>query len=753
MKRIYALLFNLTLISSHSIAKPSKIDTKYEADNSSENLKSIRGKVDYTIKSGDTLLAIARKHYTTRAEIRAANSMRKGEILRLGRVIKVPTNTFFPKGAIAKHSIQKGDTLLTIAKKYSSTTDEICALNSITKKTNLKLGRVLKIPTNTYKSKKESKKKKVEKRVEKPIEKKVATTKEKVVKVALKEDNSSKIPLTIASVVKEEREKSVQEEKLKELKAKEEALKLALKKREAEEQAILDRAEAIKRERAKRAEAERKAKLAIEAVAKAKAEAEKKRLEAIAKEKARIAKIKAQKEAREKARLAKIKADTIEKERLHQIVIAQKAKLVKLKKESDELNKELQLKADLLKQTKENILKAQKKMDSIEIDIKPKSTTQKEIIKSKKKIVKDTIVTPTTIITKNNKIIDYKVKKGDNFYKIAKAHHTTTIEVRDTNKFRSNSDLVVGDIIKVPVDTYFHLKDYTIESGDTLYKIARKHNTTTTRVLLANSDMSRKSKLRKGRVIKVPVDTFSLESDIHIAEATPTTIHKKLDNKREKTTDYKIKKGDTLYKIAKKSGATIKKLKEINKIKSNKELKIGDTIALPITKKSKKLKLATKNKDIKIRKRKEKKIAINSSKNRSFDSFMKSLSGSGQKALPKLAKKHLGKRYVWGATGPYKFDCSGFTSYVCKKNGVCIPRTSINQSKVGKYVSRNNLIAGDLIFFDTSKRRKGYVNHVGIYIGNNKFIHASSAKKKVVVTSLNKPFYKSRFKWGRRVDM
>nr|MBL0721361.1 C40 family peptidase [Sulfurovaceae bacterium] len=115
------------------------------------------------------------------------------------------------------------------------------------------------------------------------------------------------------------------------------------------------------------------------------------------------------------------------------------------------------------------------------------------------------------------------------------------------------------------------------------------------------------------------------------------------------------------------------------------------------------------------------------------------------------AQKYLGKRYVWGATGPYRFDCSGFTSYVCKKNGVNIPRTSLKQSRVGKYVSRGNLRAGDLIFFDTSKRRRGFVNHVGIYIGNNKFIHASSAKKKVVVTSLNTPFYRSRFKWGRRM--
>ena len=115
-----------------------------------------------------------------------------------------------------------------------------------------------------------------------------------------------------------------------------------------------------------------------------------------------------------------------------------------------------------------------------------------------------------------------------------------------------------------------------------------------------------------------------------------------------------------------------------------------------------------------------------------------------------LAKKKLGRKYVWGATGNDTFDCSGLTSYVYKKNGIRLPRRAISQSKVGKQVSRSRLRPGDLVFFDTSKEHRGYVNHVGIYIGHNKFIHASSAKKKVVITSLNKPFYAHRFKLGRR---
>jgi len=116
------------------------------------------------------------------------------------------------------------------------------------------------------------------------------------------------------------------------------------------------------------------------------------------------------------------------------------------------------------------------------------------------------------------------------------------------------------------------------------------------------------------------------------------------------------------------------------------------------------------------------------------------------------AKSFLGTRYVWGATGPTKFDCSGFTQWVYRDAGINIPRVSRDQAKVGQYVSFNNLRKGDMIFFDTKKHKRGIVTHVGIYLGNGNFIHASSAAKKVVVYNWNeKPYYKERFLWGRRV--
>ena len=116
------------------------------------------------------------------------------------------------------------------------------------------------------------------------------------------------------------------------------------------------------------------------------------------------------------------------------------------------------------------------------------------------------------------------------------------------------------------------------------------------------------------------------------------------------------------------------------------------------------------------------------------------------------AKKLLGKKYVWGATGPYTYDCSGFTQKIFRGAGINIPRVSRDQAKVGQFVDYSHLIKGDMVFFDTHKKRTGKVTHVGIYLGNGNFIHASSGAKKIVIFNFNdKKYYKNRFLWGRRV--
>ncbi|MEX6585130.1 C40 family peptidase [Paraclostridium bifermentans] len=123
-------------------------------------------------------------------------------------------------------------------------------------------------------------------------------------------------------------------------------------------------------------------------------------------------------------------------------------------------------------------------------------------------------------------------------------------------------------------------------------------------------------------------------------------------------------------------------------------------------------------------------------------------SSSADKVI-NIAKQQLGKTYVWGAEGPNTFDCSGFTMYSFRNGaGVNLPRVSKDQSKYGTSVSKSNLQKGDLVFFDTDG--DGVVNHVGIYIGNNEFIHASSGAGKVVISQFNS-YYNSKFTNARRV--
>ncbi len=117
----------------------------------------------------------------------------------------------------------------------------------------------------------------------------------------------------------------------------------------------------------------------------------------------------------------------------------------------------------------------------------------------------------------------------------------------------------------------------------------------------------------------------------------------------------------------------------------------------------------------------------------------------------KNAKKHLGEDYVWGGTTPGAFDCSGYMQYIYKKEGVSIPRTAYQQSKVGKEVSRFALKKGDLLFFLTDKSRGIPITHVGMYIGEGKFIHAASKRQGIIISSLEKSRYRKLFVKATRI--
>jgi len=115
----------------------------------------------------------------------------------------------------------------------------------------------------------------------------------------------------------------------------------------------------------------------------------------------------------------------------------------------------------------------------------------------------------------------------------------------------------------------------------------------------------------------------------------------------------------------------------------------------------------------------------------------------------KTASDLLGSSYVYGASGPRSFDCSGFTMYVYKKVGITLPHMASSQFNYGKKVARGDLAQGDLVFF--SYYGQSGIDHVGIYAGDGMFIHASSTNKGVITTSMNSSYYVKNYKGAVRI--
>jgi len=340
--------------------------------------------------------------------------------------------------------------------------------------------------------------------------------------------------------------------------------------------------------------------------------------------------------------------------------------------------------------------------------------------KSKIKIAKVKKSLPSNIKTKN-----YSVKNGDTVFSIARKFKVSISKLQALNSFGNSYLIHPGDSVKIPSENFIEIAKkavksnkksvYRVKKGDTLSLIAKNFNMSTAK-LQAINNFRRNPRLKPGMEINI------------IAKAS-------VIKQRFQRTRYQVQSGDTLWSIAKRFNLTSAELRLLNPKIRRRGLQKGTILKVS---KREALRL------IKLREDRKRRLSGLLSKYRRRGS-------SGN--VVAYAKRFLGVRYRWGATGRGGFDCSGFTQYVMRHaKGRNIPRVSRRQAYYGKYVSRRNLRPGDLIFFDTSHRRRGYVNHVGIYIGNGRFIHASSGKHRVVITSLNKPFYKQRFMWGRRIN-
>lgn len=302
------------------------------------------------------------------------------------------------------------------------------------------------------------------------------------------------------------------------------------------------------------------------------------------------------------------------------------------------------------------------------------------------------------------------------------------------------------------------------------------------------SDIAKPTVIKNGMSTKLKSARLEKEEIVKIKQNEVKTEHTEeelisiLDNNQ--TESYVLNYDSNIIKSAKPL--------EIAKSEDNVDLFDGYEIDIENVEQTKKIKNKKDNK-------KEEIVPKNTS---DFDKlkYSKLVSDNGldkfvnQSDLLSYAVEELGKPYVYGANGPSTFDCSGFTSYVFKKSGISIPRTSYLQAEKGESVDKNKLKSGDLVFFDTrslSKLETGVddpidgavvvqesietvvshdledtnfdkekkkrviikpskVTHVGIYIGDGKFIHASSGQKKVVINELDSKYYSERYYGAKR---
>jgi len=208
---------------------------------------------------------------------------------------------------------------------------------------------------------------------------------------------------------------------------------------------------------------------------------------------------------------------------------------------------------------------------------------------------------------------------------------------------------------------------------------------------------------------------------------------------------YIVRKGDSLIKIARENQTTAKALKAANGLKSSK-IKAGQKLVIPGSQVAAAAKDAGKPKT---------KSAINEELAAQYISQLRSEnevsdleSQPTRLRLVEAGFKLLGVRYRRGGSGKTGFDCSGLVKSLFSEFNIDLPRSSREQYKQGEEVDRDKLEVGDLVFFSSGGTRP---THVGIYVGDDKFIHAAVKARKVIVSDLNKIWYTMRYLGARRI--
>lgn len=284
---------------------------------------------------------------------------------------------------------------------------------------------------------------------------------------------------------------------------------------------------------------------------------------------------------------------------------------------------------------------------------------------------------------------------------------------------------------------------YTVGAGDTLYSIAKAFSTKISTLKKINSLSS--NNLSVGQTLLVPPKIIGTNKQPLVLNKTvsdqtqnqPTKNSSEdqiVTNNYDENKNYSlyldhyiVQKGDTLYTIAKKFDTSVDDIVSLNNLPSN-EINVGETLLIP----------------------KNNTNLANAKNNYSTGEYsLVNKENTLSERLVKYAKLFVGTPYQWGGTNlSTGVDCSGFVQDIFAKFHIELPRTSSEQFNVGKPVPLADIKPGDLLFFQTYAGT--YPSHVGIYIGDNKFISALNQNTGVVISPLD-GYFLNRFVGARRV--
>ena len=220
---------------------------------------------------------------------------------------------------------------------------------------------------------------------------------------------------------------------------------------------------------------------------------------------------------------------------------------------------------------------------------------------------------------------------------------------------------------------------------------------------------------------------------------------------RPSSYSYKIKKGDTLATISQKTGVPVKHIAALNKVNSR-NLRVGHNLVL--AKSNPTIVPATIDEEDGELEDDEEELTSAGPSGELLDDAQSNHellgkwgSADERKLFVRVATGFLGAPYRMGGATVKGIDCSAFVRKMYEFFDIALPRTAREQSAVGVRIDRNQLEEGDLVFFRTKKP----IGHVGIYIGNNQFLHASYKSKAVRIDSLEQPYFQKRFQHAVRV--